>query len=356
MFGIIFVISLFIILLLYLNKFSLAKKTSIFLLFLFAFLMSFGKNLGRDYGTYLYNYEINYYSMFFSLKELLWSFLFIVFKTFKIDFFFLMFFIKITTVYFYYLGLKNLKLNDISMTIAILLYIFVPAITFLNIVRQGLALSIYFYAYSFIRKLDLKKFVLWSLISFNIHFSILYIFLVTSGLYFFKGYKKKLEFKYLFYLLCFVFCGIIALILINSVYDISFFNQLFNNYTTVFNDNLSIKNLFSPIVIGNALINMVLILKEYTRKNEFEDYQLFSFIGVLLNCISLVSYIFDRIGILFSFYNPYMVSQIITNEHYFEIKENKYITFFILLFYCLVFFLNVFVYKESNSLIYEFYF
>ena len=153
-----------------------------------------------------------------------------------------------------------------------------------------------------------------------------------------------------------MFCGIIALILINSVYDISFFNQLFNNYTTVFNDNLSIKNLFSPIVIGNALIIMVLILKEYTRKNEFEDYQLFSFIGVLLNCISLVSYIFDRIGILFSFYNPYMVSQIITNEHYFEIKENKYITFFILLFYCLVFFLNVFVYKESNSLIYEFYF
>lgn len=356
MFFIIFFISLFIILLLFLKKYTIAKKTAVFLLFLFAIIISLGKDLGKDYGTYLYNYEINYYAMFFSIKEILWSLLYIIFNFFNIDFFFLVLLVRLMTVLFYYLGLKNLKLNDISMTVAILLYIFVPAVTFINIMRQGLALSIYFYGYSFLKKNDKRKYIFWSFIAFNIQISILLIFIINVLLLYFKKSLKKITSNQILYVFSFIMLSIFVILFINDFFDITFFNNVFSNYTTIFNENTSLKNFISPVVLGNALIIIFVISDEYKKKKNFQDYQIFSYIGVLINCISMISYIFDRVGIIFSFYNPYLISQFVTKDNLLENKRNKCIIFFILLFYCSVFLLNTIVYKEANNLIYKFYF
>ncbi|NCC70368.1 EpsG family protein [bacterium] len=354
MFSIIFALSLYVILLIVLGKYEKAKKNSILLLFLFAVIMSFSKDLGRDYNSYFYNYEINYYSMIFSIKECIWSLLFIVSKFFTLDFIYLMLFIKIMTVTFFYYGLKNLKLNDLSFTIAIICFIYVPAITFLNIVRQGLAITIFFYAYSFLHLKKRKKYILWSIVAFFIHSSIVIIFFVNLLINLKKTRINIMKFKYMLIILLFtlIFISVISLY-DNDIIEILNFLNL-SDYIDLSQLEISIKNLFSPIVIANSLLIMYFIYDETKTNNKTKDVHTICFIGMILNIFSTISYIFDRVGILFSFYNPYMFS-LIANESYIS-NSKKHSVYMILIFYCVNFVLNVFVYGEANHLIYNFYF
>ena len=356
MFYFVFIICLITILLMWLKKYKAAKILAIILLFSFAIIMSLSKDLGIDYSTYKYNYDINYYYMTFSPKEFIWSILFIVSKFFNLDFVFLMMIVKLLTVSFFYLGLKNLKLNDFSMAVAIICYILIPSITFLNIVRQGLAISIFFYAFSFINKGNLNKYTLWSLVAFFIHSSILIVFLIVLSFYYFNLKKYKLlRFRYLIIIELSVFIFVILLILFKD-----FFGELFTYFLSIFAYNydlqlnqLSLNDLFAPIVISNSILITFVIYTEM-KDNCLSITQLLCFFGILLNIASITSYLFDRVGILFSSFNPYLIS-ILANDSDTNIIKNNLI-YLVLAFYCVCYILNVFINGEANNLQYIFYF
>ncbi len=77
------------------------------------------------------------------------------------------------TMLFFYLGLNRHNLRNKGLTYFLYLMIIFPST--LNLVRQGLAISIVFFALSYLTDRNLKKFVLWILVASLFHISALAI-------------------------------------------------------------------------------------------------------------------------------------------------------------------------------------
>lgn len=357
MYLLIFAINIIVFILLNFKQVKKAKHIAIFLLIIFTIGMGLRKNVGLDFPVYEYNYEIRYYSMTF--KEPLWSLIFLIFSYFNADFSIVVLTIQALTSLFLYLGLKRYKLSDGVIAASICVYTLTFGIDFLNLMRQGLAIAIFFFAYSYLRDKNYKKYIIFSIISICIHFSMLLI-VVLSVMFQITNFRKYL--KYILHYKIMIIGIILTYIFVyfnlsSKILDlVAEIIPIYSKYAdSEFLQTMS-NNIFSPIVFIKVVIVIISIYYLNKKSKNFELILLFSYIGTIFNILSISTYMYDRIGIMFSFFNILTIPVFIERVKRTESKKIGYLTNVILVVYCMIFYLNVFLYADVNMLNYQFYY
>ena len=253
------------------NKFSYIFPITIALIIsLFAGLRN--DSVGTDVNVYAkpvleitYNYGIETLIKSNSV-EILYILLAYLVSWIKGDLGVFLFFSQLIPIFFYLLFLNKEK-NNLSLSTGVLAYVTVFMGISLNIMRQAIAMGITIFSYTYIKKRNLKKFILTIFIATNFHVTAL-IFL---PLYFIYGLKNK-KFDYLAKLLI-ISIFIIMIVFFDNLFtlaiNIGLLPSKYNLFMTVFyNEKLNIQ--FRAFIFR---IFLFLLCYYFLSKNKYNNVQ-----------------------------------------------------------------------------------
>lgn len=249
------------------------------------------------------------------------------------------------TVLFFYFGLKRYKIEKFALVYFMFLLIILP-ITF-NLVRQGIALSIVFYAFSFIMTRDWKRYLAWVIVAGFFHASALLVLpayllgrylnlntaLVTRNLL-----KIGLTFVGIVLLLPFIF---------NLLTSVPFFEK-YVMYQTVTAEGANNIFVLKVAILGLLILASQLLVKKSKIMILFIA---LSAIDLALSSAGFISPFLKRIALYFSFFHVLALAQF---PLIFKDKFGKYVAVFLLIAYGVAYFyISFYVLGQSDIIPYE---
>lgn len=286
------------------KKYKFISKFIIFLFFMFFIcLIGFRYGVGRDYFTYEYMFNNQKY---LSGIEPLYSMLMYIIKTFFNKFHYLTFIMALLTNIFIYLGLKKRNVSIDFFAISIIIYISDLAFIYSNVMRQGVAVAIFFYSSIYIKERKLNKYLLFILLGAGFHYSIL----LMIPLYWLHNLNIKSS-KYIT-LICISYI-LVATNIANKILNIA--AKYIDRYSYYSDSNLIINSSTEVLSLGvlvKVILSIILIVLSYNVKEskyrlEINYYK----IGIIINILALSTFMFDRIGIYFSVFSIVAIPELI---------------------------------------------
>ncbi len=269
--------------------YQFSEIIGILILLFITFMIGLRKEVGIDYSTYEFAFNFRYNKFVY---EPLYSILMYVIKKTFDKFHYLTFVMSLITNIFIYLGLKKRKVEGSYLILAIYIYISNVGLIFMNLMRQGVAVAIFFYASTFITERNFKKYFAFIMIGAGFHFSMI----LLLPLYFFP----RIRLTKLIYVIAVITCYFMVYIKITPkllnffAINIPMFSKYYN-HEYLFNSQI---NLLSLGVILNIIFIFILLCthRDFTKIDQETTFYL---LGTLFNILSLASFMFDRIGIYF---------------------------------------------------------
>lgn len=294
------------------RKFS--EVLGIIILTFITFMIGLRYNVGLDYFNYedAFNIRYNLFSY-----EPIYSLIMYVFKIAFDKFYYVTFIMILTANTYIYLGLKKRDIKGIYIILSIFIYSSNIALVFMNLMRQSVAVAMFFYASTYIEERNFKRYSLFILLGAGFHSSMLLLLPVY--------FIKKIKFSRISYLISIITCYFLVYTkftqtIINFIaYRLPMY-QKYYNHKYIFNEEI---NLLSLGVLLNVVLiyALVLISKKQMKYDKDVNYYL---IGVLVNIMSLSSFMFDRIGIYFFIFGIAAIPKMVENI---KNKNTKYIFF-----------------------------
>ncbi|KXS42119.1 MAG: hypothetical protein AWU54_1415 [Candidatus Frackibacter sp. T328-2] len=280
--------------------------------------------VGKDYFSYKAVFNLRYNEFVY---EPIYSFLMYFIKIQFDKFHYLTFIMILFSNMFLYCGLKKRKIERNYLILSIFIYSSNMALVFMNLIRQSVSVSIFFYASKFIEERKFIKYLICIIIGAGFHSSIL----LLLPLYFTKDIRIS---KYKFFILIIfsyilVYTKLSQTILNFIAYRVPMFSKYYN-HSYIFNENI---NILSFGVLLNVIFIFILYYFTNEDKNNLDvNYYL---IGIIINVLAISSFMFDRIGIYFFIFGISAIPKMIQSI---EKKELRFIFFNIALIVALVFF------------------
>lgn len=302
----------------------LSEILGIIILTFITFMIGLRYGVGIDYFNYQVAFDMRYDAFSY---EPIYSFLMYFIKTKFDKFYYLTFIMILLTNIFIYLGLKKRNINGNYFLLSIFIYSSNMALVFFNLMRQGVAVAIFFYASKFIEERNFKKYLLYIFIGAGFHSSIL----ILLPLYFVKNLNIS-KYKYLLLIVIgyiFTYTKIAQTILNFVAYKIPMFSKYYN-HSYIFNKDIKILSL-------GVLLNIifVLILLNFSKGKKYTIDVSYYLIGTIINILAISSFLFDRIGIYFFVFGISAIPQMIQSI---DKKEINLIFFNIALIIAFIFF------------------
>lgn len=167
---------------------------------------------------------------------------------------------SVATLIFFYLGLLKFLPNNIVLGYFVLLMLVFPLT--LNIVRQGVAMAIVFYAFSFIIERNFKKYLFWMIIATLFHYSAI----LLLPIYFLNRFIKP-ELTNRTNQLRIIMLAICTAILIPVCLAIVPYVPIFNKYSTYIDIGSMGSNIQFYIKLVIIILISMLIRLSYKNKN-----------------------------------------------------------------------------------------
>lgn len=249
--------------------------------------------LGYEHGFYMQSFEINE-PLYWLLNKIVWSI--------DGEFYWITLIMAFLTNIFIYLGLKKRYVSCRGVTLGLLLFACTGWTATFNLIRQGVAVAIFFYASIYIREKNLKKYLCWMIIGAGFHNSIL----LLLPLYFFKRYKIGII----------VYLGTVIMVY-GIVYSGSSRGLL--NYLIKFINGYSGYSGSSHImeaarasglgVMLNVILSVIIMIFcsrkiDNEKFNNEKNYYLF---GIILSILAIDTYMYGRIGMYFSIFSVIVI-------------------------------------------------
>lgn len=319
----------------------ISEILGIVLLTFITFMIGLRYGVGIDYFSYEAGFNMRYDVFAY---EPIYSFLMYFIKTQFDKFHYLTFVMILITNLFIYLGLRKRDIKGTYLILAIFIYSSNMALVFMNAMRQGVAVSIFFYATTFIKERNFKKYLVYILIGAGFHSSIL----LLLPLYFIKDIKIS-KHKYFFMVVAayiFVYTGVAQTILNCVAYWIPMFSKYYN-HDYIFNEDIKLLSL--GVLLNIVFISFILKLVKEEKKYQIDvSYYL---IGTIINILAISSFMFDRIGVYFFVFGISAIPQIIRSI---EKNELRGIVFSLATIVALMFFIqSLFLNPEAMRLEYR---
>lgn len=310
--------------------------------------------VGTDYTTYVAIYDqlsqlsLPQYLSLQSLDVEIGFYLLVQISSFLTGNYLLLFAISsFLTVYFFYLGLKKYDIRQKASVYFLYLTIVFP-FSF-NSVRQGIAISICFYAFSFIIERVPKKYLLWILAASVFHKSALFLL----PFYFINRFvKKNKKGKYNFILVKSLLLAMGIYLVLPYMYELLQTLSVFDKYSAYQTIIAEGNNYIFYLKI--ALLGIILLFyKRITAFNEINIYFLIFFIlDIVLSTLGFASPFVKRIALYFSLFSPLLLFAI---PDVFSDRLGKFISYALLLLYGVVYFyLAFYVMGQSDIMPYRF--
>lgn len=335
-------IMLYIVGTLFVNKkYSILNEILLVGIFIFFIvIMGIRYDVGIDYATYENMFHLNYDNFIY---EPIYSWLTYFVKVLFDKFYYLTFIMALITNIFIYLGLKKHRLSKYYLGLALLIYFGDLAFIYVNVMRQGVAVAIFFYASAYIEERKFKKYIMFILLAAGFHYSILLMIPVyfLNKIYLSKG-------KYILSILvAYLMIGIGgAQQILNAIVGYLGMYSKYYNSSYIVNNEI---NILAIGVLAKAIISIILVLfssKTMGRNREIEFYK----IGILLNVLSLSSFMFDRIGIYFSVFSLVGIPRLIMGS---DKKDRKYMFVFTVIIFASLYIKTLIIETHLNHLEYK---
>ncbi|AVK82732.1 hypothetical protein C3943_03755 [Lysinibacillus sp. B2A1] len=268
--------------------------SNIFAMLFFTFLTCLA---GLRYGVGLdyFSYEdwFKYWDMSFS-SEWIYMFIMYIVKMANGEFYIITIIMAIVTNLFIYLGIKNWGVKGEYLFLSVLLYCSEHFLIYLNLMRQGAAVAIFFYASKFIVTRSFKKYLLFIILASGFHYSAIFLLV----LYFLPNIRIKYK------LYCTLLIVAILVTYLGITNEILNFIVKFTPYSDKYYNHVYLQSgdidWFSPVVLFRVVFSVILIYLSSFGYDSLKKISLiitFYQIGIILNILSLSTFMFDRIGI-----------------------------------------------------------
>lgn len=222
------------------------------------------------------------------------------------EFFYVTLIMALITNYFIWLGLKKRKIERTYEIVAILIYTCEYAFIFANLMKQGVAVAIFFYCSTFIKERKFLKYLFFILIGTGFHSSMILLIV----LYFIPYIKINNK---LYICAIFLIYSLLAVGVAQSI--LNFLTQYLVGYEHYYNSELIFAkdvDLLSLGVLIKLLLSIVLLMvaknKSMISLNMEVNYYK---IGIMFNILSISSFMFDRIGIYFAIFSIVAIPELI---------------------------------------------
>lgn len=295
----------------------LSEILGIIILSFFTFIVGLRYGVGIDYFSYESSFHMNYNTFTY---EPIYSFSMYFVKSIFDKFYYLTFIMIFITNIFIYLGLKKRNITGIYLILAIFIYLSNVGIVFINLMRQGVAVAIFFYASTYIKDRNLKKYIIFMLLGAGFHSSIL----LLLPMYFIKDIKFS-KLNYLISVIVsylFVYTRTSQTVINFFASHISIYSK-YHNHKYLFNEDV---NLLAFGVLLNVIFIFSLLLFVKNKDKSYGQEISYYLIGTLINILALSTFMFDRIGIYFFIFGIIAIPKMIESIK----NKNVRLFFFVL--------------------------
>lgn len=298
-------------------------------------------DVGVDFPSYENNFNFRYMS--FHHEKIYSSLVFLIKKTFD-NFSILTLLMSIITNIFIYLGIKKRKLSSQYLVLTLFVYMHSSVFVFMNLMRQAVAFSIFFYCSQFIKEKKLKNFLACMIIASGFHVSA--IFLIP--LYWIRKINISKFFFIILVIICYTLVYLnISQFILNSITAFLPYYSYYFNRRHIFMKEV---NVFSIGLLLRVILALGLVLlSKKTKSLEIEKnyYKL----GILLNILSLSTYMFNRIGTYFAIFGIVAIPELIKDINNKRIKILAFIIVITIL--STLMYQTMFVNPENSNLVYK---
>lgn len=318
---------------------GLKHKVCRWLLFIFmSIILGYRCNVGTDFDSYKEYYDDGIYYL-----EPGFNFLCSIIQQFSGDAYDMFYTISFISLFFITLALNNKKVYYFPTAVLCFIFTFI----FLsNGIRQGVAISIFFYAYKFIEERNFKLYICFIGVAALFHYSIL----IVLPLYFIANKYYKVYVYVIIYLVSLILAllgkGIMAYIEPYVSFNSRYGALLSNENSSTFDGYLSL-GILSQLILYLFLLSLSLKCKIYERFPVI--FNLF-FLAVVFFNLRLSSYLFNRVEIIFSWFQYIIIPLIINSRQI--IRYRQFIIAIIIVVYFTLFIHSYYI--DSNNNLYPY--
>lgn len=266
--------------------------------------------VGADYATYLSLYD-NLSSLsitqFFTNLDLEVGFYLLVKLSKAITGDASVFFASssLITLIFFHLGLKRLNVKNKALIYFLFLLIIFPMT--LNIVRQGIAMSICFYAFTFMIDRNFRKYLLWIVVASLFHASALFMLpIYLLG----KIVKDERSNAYLMFMIKLVLVGLAIFLLLPTLLNVVMTVPLFEKYN-LYQTYIGEGNNYTIYIQGIIASMGIIFAKWLAPQIGARLYMfiiMFAILEIIFTTLGFASSFIKRIGLYFSIFNIILLS------------------------------------------------
>lgn len=306
------------------------------------FMIGFRYNVGTDYPTY--ETWFNYWYKDITL-EWIYTGVNYILKVSGGEFHYLTLLIALFSSLLLIFGIYKWNIRGINVILVLFLYTASYLFLFANTIRQGVAVIIFFIAARYIVERKLIKFLFWIFFGSGFHLSI--IFMIP----FYFIYKFQLKYI-IFILLVITSYSIVGLNLSQKILEfllsLSPYSEKYLNSDLLANTEASI---LSPGVLLKTIVAIILLIKLKNIPNEYKIAMNFYMIGTILRIFAISSYLFNRIGVFFQFFE---IICIVILLNYVQNKYCKILLYgFVIFIHLLLIYKLIIIDAEANDFIYS---
>lgn len=347
MYYFLFIVMIYSLIIMFIVKNQIYKNLVIKFLTLFwltfcVFMVGFRYNVGTDYKTYETWFNYWYKDI---TKEWIYTSLNYILKVSGAEFYHLTLLISIISSILLIFGIYKWNIKGIQVIIVLFFYSTSYLFIFTNIMRQGVAVIIFFIAARYIVERKFFKFLFWIFIGSGFHLSI--VFLIP----FYFIYKVHIK-NNIFIFLILISYLIVGLNwgqeILQFLISLTPYSEKYINSSLIFTTESSI---LSPGVLIKVLIPLILLINLKGIPEEYNVAIKFYMIGTIFRIFAISSHLFNRVGIYFQFFE--IICIVILLKH----TKNNYIKillyFFVILIHLLLLYKSIIIDAEENDFIYK---
>lgn len=311
------------------RDYKIDKIMIVSLMIILTLVAGFRYDVGIDYLSYQNHF---YNQTFPDNTEFLYWLICKLTYVFNMEFYMVTLFMAVIQNIFIYLGLKKRDLPASYILLGLLIYISDVWLVSFNLMRQSVAVAIFFYASIYIEKRDIKRYMIYVLMAMGFHKSSY----LLMPIYFIKYIDLNIIRYLLLLIICYTIVGT------NSAQEILNWLALnFKGYERYYNSRLIFagdSNIFSIGVLGKVIISIIIVFMANKKINKEKkiEFNLYLY-GRLFNILSISSFIFDRIGIYFSIFSIYAIPYGLSKV---DDKDKKYFIGIIIIILLLILYLK----------------